>query len=524
MAIDVHQHGCGPARRALPGTASSATIATLPDPSRPLEKRSRTPDGSSAPARSSKVGVLGCGLMGHGIAQICAQADWDVVVRELDQEKLDKGMAKIEKQLAKAVDKGKLEQADADAIRGRITPTLDYGDLADCDLVIEAITEDLDGKLEMWGEVDGIVKDDAYFATNTSSLSVADAGRSDQAPRALPGPALLQPRPGDAAARGRAGRGLGRRRRRPRLRPRREARQDDRRRRRQPRLHRQPAAGALHARRDPRPRAGRRLDRGHRHGDDGRRQPPDGPADPRGLRRARHAGGDLRGDGRRLRRGALRGARDAARRWSLQAILAASPARGSTITRARSRSRSIRGPRQPTSATATRRENGRRPDQPRPDQERDLPQLAPRLRQAGGREVPRPARRLAGDRRRATSRARTRSSASSSGSGERTGAILAQAEESAQQIRGEAESLPARRSTRATPRPTSRARRPRPTRRRPTPRPTPTPSRPAPRPTRTRPTFAPRPRPTRATRSPTPRPRPAASSRRARSGARTSRR
>ena len=103
----------------------------------------------------SKVGVLGCGLMGHGIAQICAQADWDVVVRELDQDKLDKGMAKIEKQLGKAVDKGKLEQADADAIRARITPTLDYGDLADCDLVIEAITEDLDGKLEMWNEVDG---------------------------------------------------------------------------------------------------------------------------------------------------------------------------------------------------------------------------------------------------------------------------------------------------------------------------------------------------------------------------------
>ena len=122
----------------------------------------------------SKVGVLGCGIMGHGIAQICAQNGWDVVVREADQERLDKGIAKIEKQLAKAVDKGKLEQADADATRARITPTLDYAELADCDLVIEAITEDLDGKLEMWREVDGIAKDDAFFATNTSSLSVAD--------------------------------------------------------------------------------------------------------------------------------------------------------------------------------------------------------------------------------------------------------------------------------------------------------------------------------------------------------------
>ncbi len=67
-----------------------------------------------------------------------------------------------------------MEQGDADAVRGRITPTLDYGDLADCDLVIEAITEDLGLKKEMWAEVDGIVKGDAFFATNTSSLSVAD--------------------------------------------------------------------------------------------------------------------------------------------------------------------------------------------------------------------------------------------------------------------------------------------------------------------------------------------------------------
>ena len=73
----------------------------------------------------AKVGVVGCGLMGHGIAQICAQAGWDVVAVEIDQGALDKGLGKIEKQLARAVEKGKLEQADADAVRGRITPTLD---------------------------------------------------------------------------------------------------------------------------------------------------------------------------------------------------------------------------------------------------------------------------------------------------------------------------------------------------------------------------------------------------------------
>jgi 3-hydroxybutyryl-CoA dehydrogenase len=122
----------------------------------------------------ARVGVIGCGLMGHGITQICAQAGWDVVVREADQGALDKGVGKIEKQLARSVEKGKLAQADADAIRARITPTLDYADLADCDLVIEAISEDLEAKLEMWREVDGLVEADAFLATNTSSLSVAE--------------------------------------------------------------------------------------------------------------------------------------------------------------------------------------------------------------------------------------------------------------------------------------------------------------------------------------------------------------
>jgi 3-hydroxybutyryl-CoA dehydrogenase len=123
-------------------------------------------------AEIKKVGVVGCGLMGHGIAQVAAQGGYDVVVREVDQAALDKGLGKIEKQLARAVEKGKAEQADADAVRGRIQGTTDYADLADCDLVIEAITEDLERKVEMWRELDGIVKEGAYFATNTSSLPV----------------------------------------------------------------------------------------------------------------------------------------------------------------------------------------------------------------------------------------------------------------------------------------------------------------------------------------------------------------
>jgi 3-hydroxybutyryl-CoA dehydrogenase len=120
--------------------------------------------------------------MGHGITQICAQAGWDVVVREANQDRLDAGIGKIEKQLARAVEKGRASQEDADAVRARIEPTLDYGDLADCDLVIEAMTEELGAKLEMWREVDELVKDDAIFATNTSSLAVIDQAASTSRP------------------------------------------------------------------------------------------------------------------------------------------------------------------------------------------------------------------------------------------------------------------------------------------------------------------------------------------------------
>ncbi|HEX3318858.1 MAG TPA: 3-hydroxyacyl-CoA dehydrogenase family protein [Solirubrobacteraceae bacterium] len=125
-------------------------------------------------AEISNVGVVGCGLMGHGITQVAAQAGYDVVVREVDQAKLDGGIGKIEKQLARAVEKGRMEQSDAEAVRGRITPTLDYGDLAGSDLVIEAMTESLPGKLEMWAAVDPLVKPEAILATNTSSLPVID--------------------------------------------------------------------------------------------------------------------------------------------------------------------------------------------------------------------------------------------------------------------------------------------------------------------------------------------------------------
>ena len=141
----------------------------------------------------SKVGVAGCGIMGHGISQICAQAGWDVVVAELDQAALDKGMAKIEKQLGRAVEKGRMGQSEADAVLGRITPTLDYADLADSDLLIEAITEDLGRKVEMWGQLDGILKEDAYLATNTSSLPVSTQAEATERPERMIGLHFFNP-------------------------------------------------------------------------------------------------------------------------------------------------------------------------------------------------------------------------------------------------------------------------------------------------------------------------------------------
>jgi 3-hydroxybutyryl-CoA dehydrogenase len=132
--------------------------------------------------RIDKVGVLGAGLMGHGIAQVAATAGYQVVLREVDDATLQKGIAKIEKQLARAVEKGKSSQQDADALRARIHGTVEYRDLADCDLVIEAITESLPAKLEMWRELDQIVKPDALFATNTSSLAVIDQAAATARP------------------------------------------------------------------------------------------------------------------------------------------------------------------------------------------------------------------------------------------------------------------------------------------------------------------------------------------------------
>jgi 3-hydroxybutyryl-CoA dehydrogenase len=141
-----------------------------------------------------KVGVAGGGLMGHGIAQVAAQAGYQVVLKEVDQERLDKAVASIEKQLARAVERGKLEQSAADEIRGRLQPTTDNKDFAGCGLIIEAITENLDQKREFWKEIDGIVTENgAVFATNTSSLSVIDQAVATERPNRFIGLHFFNP-------------------------------------------------------------------------------------------------------------------------------------------------------------------------------------------------------------------------------------------------------------------------------------------------------------------------------------------
>ncbi|MDP9383677.1 MAG: 3-hydroxybutyryl-CoA dehydrogenase [Actinomycetota bacterium] len=140
-----------------------------------------------------KVGVCGAGLMGHGIAQVAAQAGYDVVVREIDADRLAKGVGRIDKQLGRAVEKGRMEPGDAEAVKGRIHGTTDYGDLADCDLVLEAITEDLEAKLAMWRELDPIVKPEAIFATNTSSLAVVEQAAATSRPERFIGLHFFNP-------------------------------------------------------------------------------------------------------------------------------------------------------------------------------------------------------------------------------------------------------------------------------------------------------------------------------------------
>ena len=121
-----------------------------------------------------KVGVVGCGLMGSGVAQVAAMAGFETVVREVSDDLLKKGLGIIEKSLAKFAEKGTITAEQKNQSMARLQPTVKLNDFADCDLVIEAIIENLDRKRGLFRELDGIVKPEAIFASNTSSLSITE--------------------------------------------------------------------------------------------------------------------------------------------------------------------------------------------------------------------------------------------------------------------------------------------------------------------------------------------------------------
>lgn len=141
------------------------------------------------------VGILGSGIMGSGIAEVTAKAGMRVVLRSRKQDTADAMIASLEKSLAKQVERGKIEQSEADAVRGRVTATDNLADLADCDLVIESVVEDLDVKRALFAELDGIVKDGAILATNTSTLPVVEMAMATNRPDKVCGIHFFNPAP-----------------------------------------------------------------------------------------------------------------------------------------------------------------------------------------------------------------------------------------------------------------------------------------------------------------------------------------
>jgi 3-hydroxybutyryl-CoA dehydrogenase len=143
----------------------------------------------------AKVGVLGCGLMGAGIVEVCIKSGHPTVVREVTKEFLDKGLKRIDDSMGKAIQKGKLTQAERDAARARLTGTTDFGPLAECDIIIEAITEDRAAKAALWKEVAKVAKKGALLATNTSSIPLSSIAPNSGNPKRFIGLHFMNPVP-----------------------------------------------------------------------------------------------------------------------------------------------------------------------------------------------------------------------------------------------------------------------------------------------------------------------------------------
>ncbi len=142
-----------------------------------------------------KVGVVGCGLMGSGIAQVSAQAGFQTVVREVSAELVEKGLKGIEKNLARLVEKGALTEAAKSEIRGRLKGTTSLEDLKDCDVIVEAIIEQLPAKRELFSALDAICGPNTIFASNTSSLTITEIAAATKRPQRFVGLHFFNPVP-----------------------------------------------------------------------------------------------------------------------------------------------------------------------------------------------------------------------------------------------------------------------------------------------------------------------------------------
>jgi 3-hydroxybutyryl-CoA dehydrogenase len=147
------------------------------------------------PEDVKKIGVIGCGIMGSGIVEVCAKAGTEVTYVEVDDERVEQGRARIQKSLDRAVERGKLSEDDRGGILGAIHGTADYEDIGDSDLVIEAATEELDTKLEIFRTLDGITRDDIVLATNTSSLPIVQMATQTKRPDKVVGMHFFNPPP-----------------------------------------------------------------------------------------------------------------------------------------------------------------------------------------------------------------------------------------------------------------------------------------------------------------------------------------
>ena len=142
-----------------------------------------------------KVGVVGCGLMGSGIAQVCAQSGYQTVVSEINDDLLNKGLGMLKSNLARNVEKGKLPAQERDAILGRLKPTTKMADFAGCDLVIEVVVENMELKKKIFADLDKICPPHAILASNTSCLSVIEMAMATKKPDKVLGMHFFNPVP-----------------------------------------------------------------------------------------------------------------------------------------------------------------------------------------------------------------------------------------------------------------------------------------------------------------------------------------